>query len=278
MSAQLCYTGRMKTRRFRKWLRVIAILFAAAVPIIWFFPALLSYGVMSVYSATHHNTSVMKQNGFDIKMVSAEGWYPFVLTFNADGFSAWSGIQADMSILYCFGAFDNGARTSTLYDPQSRFYSAFYGAYAIKTYEGVYGFSDQALDIDEVITAVRYDYTQLVMRNFGCISPVFSVKEYSVYDDISHAGSDGWTRIDALMTLNAAAHAYEENKNAYIQYGRPPRYEGEDFPVIEMAGRVYAKFFDEYGCTVMLYVMAPDWLTVDECDAQVLAGTVISGL
>lgn len=268
----------MKNMVNKKRLIALAVLIAASLLLFWFFPALQSYAVMSVYSSTHHNNSVMRQNGFDIKMVSAGGWYPLILTYNAEGFSDWSGISAEMSILYCFGGFDHSVRTSTLYDTKSRFYSAFYGAYAVKMHDGIFGFSDGTFDIDQVIKAVEYDYTQLVMRNFGCRSPEFRVKEYSVIENASAAGRDGWTRIDALMLLNGTAHQFKENKTAYLQYGRPPKHSGEDFAVIEMAGRVYVKHFNEYGCTVMLYVLAPDWLTVDACDESVLAKTVIDGL
>jgi hypothetical protein len=42
-----------------------------------------------------------------------------MLTYNAEGFASWSGIDADMTILYDFGAFDAGTRTSSIYDPGS---------------------------------------------------------------------------------------------------------------------------------------------------------------
>jgi hypothetical protein len=45
-----------------------------------------------------------------------------------------------------------------------------------------------------------------------------------------------------------------------------------------MAGRVYAKYFPEYGCTVMMYCLAPSWETVDRCDAEALQKAVISAL
>jgi len=269
----MCYTVRMK-----KWLILLIVLILAAMPAAWFFPALQSYAVMGVYSAVQAGESVMQKNGFSIKMDPAQGWYPFVLTYNADGFSSWSGIEADMSILYGFGAFDAAARTSSLYDENSPFYSAFFGAYAVQKDSGPFGFyGDGSLNMDEVTAAVDYDYTQLVMRNFGCENPVFSLDEYTVRQGISYAGSDGWTRIDALMRLNGVAHNFYEHRTAYLQYGRPTRPLQEDFAVIDMAGRVYAKYFEAFDCTVMLYVMAPDTQMVDMCDRDILSNAVIAG-
>lgn len=270
----LCYIIDMK-----KWIITLIVLIIAALSVVWFFPALQSYVVMGIYSAVHNKSSVMQDNGFSVKMASGEGWYPFVLTYNADGFFNWSGIRADMSILYCFGAFDTASRTSSLYDCNSDFYSAFYGAYAVKKQGGTYGFlNDGMLNIDEIITAVEYDYTQLVLRNFGCSNLVFAIEDYYIKRDIVYAGSSGWTRIDAQMIVNGVAHSYKENKTAYLQYGRPVQPADEDFAVIKMTGRVYAKYFKEYGCTVMLYVMAEGLDVVDDCDNNILAKTVITGL
>jgi hypothetical protein len=61
-------------------------------------------------------------------------WYPFVITFNDDeGFSNFIGRDLNYTVLYNFGAFEylNGA--SMIYNPQSQYYSSFYGAYFIKT-------------------------------------------------------------------------------------------------------------------------------------------------
>ena len=47
-------------------------------------------------------------------------------------------------------------------------------------------------------------------------------------------------------------------------------YAGDDFAVTQMSGRVYAKYFPEFDCTVMMYCLAPNMDTVDECDMQAL--------
>ncbi|MDD5016741.1 MAG: hypothetical protein PHO15_01415 [Eubacteriales bacterium] len=255
---------------------VIAIIAVAAALVFWFFYPLRSYAVMSVYSAQHSADSVMEKNGFSVDMPAGEGWYPFVMTYNADGFKGWSGIDADMSIMYSFGAFDFVTRTSSIYDGASDKYSSFYGAYAVQESGGVFGFSDDGdIEVDDVALAVRYDYTQLVIADFGCGDTAFAVDEYSIARGLEYAGSGGWTRVDATITANGAAHNYAGYKTPYLQYGRPMQTVESDFEILTLYGRVYAKYFDEYDCTVMIYVIAPSAMAVQDCDDAILKKTQI---
>ena len=261
--------------------RAVAILAAAAVLfcLVWAYPILRSHIVMSVYSAQQLSASVLRECGMDIRIPIADGWYPQMLAFNADGFAAWSGIDARMTVLYTFGAFDIKTRASLLYDPASDKYSAFYGAYAVRKEDGVFGFGeDGALNLDEITRAVRYDDTQLVLASLGCSEPVFEIERIDVTQDAVCAGSGKWVRIDAVLRVSGAAHAYQEDRLAYLQYGAPPPYAGEDFAVTQMSGRVYAKYFPEFDCAVMMYCLAPSIKAVDECDAQALQKAEIAAL
>lgn len=262
----------------KKLAAAIMILILIALPVFWFFYPLRSFIVMSIYSSQQSGESVMKKNGLSIDMPSGEGWYPFVMTFNATGFKDWSGVDADMSIMYNFGAFDVCTRTSSIYDTNSGRYSSFYGAYAVKERGSAFGFSEGALDTGDLIAAVEYDYTVLVMSAFGCDSPVFVVDSINIESDTNIAGSGGWTRADALITASGCAHNYKSDKQPYLQYGRPMESVGRDFEAVKLYGRVYAKYFEEYGLTVMLYVIAPDNDVVEDCAGGILKNTVIKGL
>jgi hypothetical protein len=259
----------------KKKIILLAVLLLAAALIFWFFYPLRSYVVMSVYSGQHSNESVLKKNGFSLDIPSGEGWYPFVMTYNADGFDSWSGIDADMSILYNFGAFDTATRTSSFYDVDSDKYCAFYGAYVLHQNDGVFGFTDGEVDMDAITQAVKYDYTQLVLAGFGCDDIVFDVDEFDIQPDMSYAGRDGWTRIDAAITTNGVAHQFIESKTAYLQYGPPTKPVDEDFSVTTLQGRLYIKYIEDYDCTVMLYVIAPNANAVETCDDDVLSKAVI---
>jgi hypothetical protein len=200
-----------------------------------------------------------------------------MLTYNAEGFSAWAGLDADMTILYTFGAFDFSTRTSSIYDPDSDKYCAFYGAYVLHSDEGVFGFGDDGeADMDEVALAFEYDYKVLVLEGFGCASPVFGIAGYALQPGVSCAGSGGWTRVDAILTVSGLAHTFEESKTAYLQYGPPTQGANEDFAVTALYGRLYLKYFAEYGCTVMMYALAPDMAVIDACDEGMLQSAAIS--
>lgn len=256
----------------------ISILLFAALLIFWFFYPLRSIIVMSVYSGHQSAQSVMSKNGFSIDMPSGPGWYPFVMTYNAAGFSEWSGIDAEMSIMYNFGTFGVFTRTSSIYDTSSDRYSSFYGAYAVKKNGGAFGFSGGGLDIGEITEAVKYDYTQLVLSAFGCADPVFKVDEYNIEEDAYMAGSGGWTLVYAQITASGCAHNFISGKTPYLQYGPPMGKAKEDFAPICLYGRIYAKHLAEYGCTVLVYVIAPNEKAAGECDGGILSKTVIRKL
>lgn len=263
----------------KKKIIVLAALLISAVLIFWFFYPLRSLIVMSVYSGQHSSESVLKQHGFSVDMPTGQGWFPLVMTYNADGFSAWSGIDADMSILYNFGAFDAATRTSSFYDVNSDKYCAFYGAYVLHKDDGVFGLTDNAdVNMYEITQAVEYDYTQLVLAGFGCENIVFNVDDYALQHGAAYAGSGGWTRIDAAITTNGVAHQFIEGKTAYLQYGPPMQTVNEDFDVTALQGRLYIKYIEDYDCTVMLYVIAPDTDAVDACDKDILSKTTIISL
>lgn len=262
----------------KKKLFIFGALLAAALLIFWFFYPLRSYVAMGIYSGQHSARSVPKQHGFSVDIPSGAGWYPFMLTYNAEGFSAWSGIDADMSILYNFGAFDADTRTSSFYDVNSDKYCAFYGAYVLHQNDGVFGFSEDGnADMDAVEAAVQYDYTQLVIAGFGCRDIVFHVDEFKTQAE-SDAGSGGWTRIDAELTANGVAHTYQKEYQAYLQYGPPVKTAEQDFSPVSLKGRLYLKYLEAYDCTVMLYVIAPDTDAVDACDKDILSKTKITSI
>ncbi len=263
----------------KKKLKVLFSLLIIALFVFWFFYPLRSIAVMSVYSASHAKESVMKQSGFEIDMPSGKGWYPFVMTYNAGGFKRYSGLEADMSIMYSFGSFDILKRTSTIYDKQSDKYSSFYGAYVVKQKDGIFAFDDNGnFDVDELSLAVKYDYTKLVIQDFGCDEPVFALDRYEAADGMSFAGTSSWIRVDAVLTVNGAAHNYNGYKTPYLQYGRPMQEYDTDFEVTNVYGRVYTKYFEEYDCTVMAYIIAPSTEALEKCDSEILSGTIIAPL
>jgi hypothetical protein len=258
---------------------IITSLILVALVLFWFFYPLRSLVVMSYYSGDHAKQSVMRSSEFEIDIPSGKGWYPFVMTYNANGFGPFSDKGAKMSIMYNFGAFDFAKRTSSLYDKQSDKYSSFYGAYVVQEDGGVFGFGDDGeIDLSEVSLAVEYDYTKLVIRDFGLKNQTFEIGDFVIAKGVTYAGVDGWTRIDAVMTSNGAAHNYDGYMLPYLQYGRPMEDVEVDFEVTTLFGRVYAKYFSEYDSTIMIFVIAPNIEAVQTCDSNILNKTTIAPL
>ena len=159
----------------------------------------ISLGAMSVYSRMEAEDSYMAQKGVRIQIPSGEGWYPFVMTFNADsGFRGFSGGQADrLTIMYNFPEFDLKRGCSRIYDDSSPYYSSFYGAYCV---EGDYGFDESgSLNVEEAGKIPEYDYTHLVLQDLGLPvqKQLFDWQTDEVYGDVKMAGYDGWYAVDA---------------------------------------------------------------------------------
>lgn len=204
-----------------------------------------------------------------------------------------------------------GKGCSRLYDPTSPYYNAFYGAYLVtdtadvsetgdtsltdtaditdpERQEGTaaggkvsnrarppFGFhADGSLDLAKTGLVPQYDFEQLVLRDFGLRAQDmqfdWTVREVRTVDGF--LGYDGWSCVNADMTVSGAFHHADSFRQSYLQYGTP-KYDaiaGGDFAPVTMYGRVYARYFAEWESSVFFYVMAPSWEVVDNCDRQIL--------
>ena len=271
----------MKKPSNKKLIAALAVFIAIAAAALFFYP-LRSYTVMSVYSRYNYKSSEMQKQGFliDIKggfSTCKKDWYPFVNTYDTSyEFSRYTGEDLALTVLYNFGAF-NG-RASTIYDESSDYFAAFYGAYVIHDESGEgarYGFSDGGADVDEIAQVAIFDYKYLVIQDLGCDKPVFEIIKYDTEEDTDYLGYPGWTRIDAKMRANSPSHTRVEKKLGYIQYGPPQDNGKDDFYTIDLYGRMYARYFEEYDSTIVIYVMGADRDTIDECDEEILSATRI---
>jgi hypothetical protein len=180
-------------------------------------------------------------------------------------------------VLYNFGAF-NGP-SSALYDESSNYFASFYGAYAICYNEDTnrkYGFDSEKINIEEIAAVPIFDYKYLVIEDLGCDNLVFNIDKHETLAKLNYIGYAGWVKIDAVMKANSPSHKKEEFKLGYIQYGKPMDNEKEDFFETILLGRMYARYFEEYGCTIVLYVMAASEDIIDECDNEILSKIEIS--
>ena len=273
-------------KKFALTKKKLAVIIGALLALVFLLsplaPYCLSLGVMSVYSRSEAAESLMAEKGVQIEIPSAKGWYPFAMTFNAGrGFAAFSGeSDVNLSVIYNFPQFDLRRGCSRLYDPQSDYYTSFYGAYCV---EGDFGFAeDGSLDEDEAALVPEYDLTRLVLRDLG-MSPAQEIFEWQSArlpadeaKTYSLAGFDGWQRVDAVVRTNGAAHEDEGFLRNYVQYGRPGYEAEEDFAPVTLRGRVYGRYFAEKDCGVFFYVLAADEDVIEDWENAVMAESSVS--
>ncbi len=222
-----------------------------------------------------------------------------------------------LSIYYNFGAFDAIKGCSDIYDPASPYYSSFYGAYVVRTRDhSPYGFfpcpavpseghpdtpdsegrpsgkagADEAgvdetfsggltADYDSIARITRLDYSYLVLSDLG-LSPseqTFSWNITATRIEDGFAGSDGWLRLDADMTVNGMYHkALSPHPLSYLQYGVPTAKDEDDFEPVSMHGIICGKYFEDQDLSVFFYVMSPDLGVCRSCMDDILRKSELS--
>lgn len=245
------------------------------------FSYIKSLFVMYFYNSYQKQNSIMEEKGFTIDMpggtiTEEKDWYPFVLTFNDTSISSAIGENLNLTILYNFGAFEDGQ--SLLYDPHSDYYSAFYGAYIIESKDKgkSYGFEDRELIEEEIIKIASHDIEHLVLKSIGCIDPEVTFRPLGSPRKADYISYENWMVIDAAINSQSPLHTQKKNHLAYLQYGKPPRdYQGEDFPDTKLSGRIYCRYFKEFDVTIVIYILAPSFEVIERTDQEILGRTVI---
>lgn len=242
---------------------------------------------MLPYNRMHQKDSVLDKNqiAFQIpggRSTSKADWYPFVITFNDDkGLSNYLGESVEFTVLYNFGCFQFREGTSSYYNPESPYYSSFYGGYIVKpAVERKFGFlEDGTIHAEELAKVPEYDQKYLVLSSLGCPHQqrVFQEEIVSIQYNVDYAGYQSWVQMDSDIRTNSPVHEYQGFQQGYLQYGRPMGrfHYDEDFPVINLKGRVYVRYFEELQATIVLYAMASSWNTIEEIDQDILSQTEI---
>lgn len=244
--------------------------------------------VMLPYSYLQQRKSLLAEEGIKLKIPAGistlkRDWYPLLLTFNDDkGMSDYLGYPVRFTVLYSFGHYDLLKARSSYYDRESPYFSSFYGGYIIRPEDPdqVFAFKDDgSVNADDLSKITSYDQLELVISSLGCPPEKlkFESSQVQIQDDVDYLGIGGWTLVNSNISSNSPEHKYESFKYAYIQYGRPRGIKDldEDFPLVKLRGRVYARYFKEYQATIVLFIMGPSWATIEECDKMILSKTTI---
>lgn len=246
-----------------------------------FVPFIRSVVVMKVFSIYEQQHSLFHDENIDVSIpgglsTDEKDWYPFVITYNADrGFSGFIGEDARLTILYNFGHFSLFDGQSSFYNPNSPYYSSFYGGYGVqRDSEAAFGFSGGEPELEELMQVMEYDLTKLVLRDLGKADPVFDyqldeMEETTLFDE------DGWWRVEGKITTNGVYHEYQGNLRNYLQYGKPPAnaWGIKDFSRTTLDGTMYIKYVEEKNLTVAFYVLSPDAQVIESWEEEILRET-----
>lgn len=221
--------------------------------------------------------SVFHQNGLEFNIPTGDkeqknGWcekmklyHPGHLFFSGDN-------KGQISILYNFGKFKKGR--STFYDAQSDYFNGHYGVYAIDLADKKFGWQDDGrIDTKAISDLVAYDHLDLVLDSLGCPpskrffeSDIIAIKENQKF-----SGFSDWVEIDAVIETNAPLHQQKKYLLGYLQYGPPsPDYQGEDFPLVQMKGRLFMRYDETRDLTVIYFVMARGEKLIEETSEEYL--------
>ncbi|WP_373484552.1 hypothetical protein [Acetobacterium sp.] len=176
-----------------------------------------------------------------------------------------------LSILYNFGAFDDGR--SGFYDPEAATFNAHYGVYAISQTKNPFGYRNGVPDGDAITGLVAFDQLELVLASLGCppSQRYFDAQITAIKSGPMMAGFSDWIQIDATILTNAPLYQAQGFQPGTIQYGPPPPdYPGPDFPVVPMLGRLYLRYDKTRQLTVIYFVIAKDAELIEETSANYL--------
>ncbi|MGI5901671.1 MAG: hypothetical protein ACOX7U_04270 [Desulfitobacteriia bacterium] len=275
---------------FKQWRTKIGLILIIIIALSFllfkasFYYQIRSYVAMYFYSKIEMKNSVFKEQNINLEIpggseTKKRDWFPYVLAFNDEkGFSNYLGRDVSLSILYNFGAFNWKSSSSTIFEVDSPYFNSFYGAYVVKENSSgqTFGFQDNGEpNIKEILALAEYDYKYLVLQGLGCPAEKLrmEVLDFDFTQDIEYLDREGWTEINALLLANSVEHRYKGPKRAYIQYGNPRKKEAkqEDFRLIIINGKVYAKYFPEFESTLLFYILSPNMDTIEECEREILS-------
>ncbi|MFT9493377.1 hypothetical protein [Anaerosolibacter sp.] len=221
----------------------------------------------------------------DGRQTREKDWYPYMLHHNgSEAFSQYIGKNVSLDILYSFGHFDFWKGSSSFYDLDSPYCGAFYGGYAVfpQDPQWRYGFDQNGFpSIDELSKVPIFDQLHLVLPSVGLTADqgVFRYQTKDIQFHQSYIGYTDWVKVDADIQTNAPIHQRDHaDFPGYYQYGfpYPAWFRDVSYPVINLKGRTYARYFEEYNGTFFLYIMATNEDTLEKCDQQLLSASSIS--
>ena len=279
----------IKSNTKRRKRRSIYIIISMIAAIIFFLSpisaCLRSMIVMGVYNKIQEKDSLLEEYGIELAIpggssTTEDDWYPFVMTFNADAsYSRYIGEKdARLTILYNFPSFSAANGCSRLFDQDSPYYNSFYGAYLVQDSANEV-LKEEKINHARMAAISRFDFFGLVLNEFGLLKEdeVFTLEIMDEAYGVTCAGVDGWTRMQAQLLINGAAHNPRKKVISYLQYGVPGfgKVE-EEFDPVAMTVIIYGRYFQEWDIGVYFYVMGVSEDICITCENDIIRQSVIN--
>jgi hypothetical protein len=231
--------------------------------------------ILTLQSLSFEKESVFTQTRLPLQIpvpdAKSHTWTSRMKLFNCDvNFSDNKALEK-MSICYNFGAF-NGQHSS-FYDPDSPYFCAHYGVYALAGGNDPLGITSGQPDMAAIADLVAYDQLDLVLESLGCpsVKKSFRYTLESLAPGPQMAGFDDWIQIDASISTNAPLHQAKGFHLGYLQYGWPPGvYNGPDFPAVPLLGRLYLRYDASRQVTIIYFVIAPSQEVIETTSQEYL--------
>lgn len=219
-----------------------------------------SYYIVGLTVMYFNNKANIRQSDLgvelsDLNLIRPQGdWYPLINAYLDRDFSNYVEKDVDLLIFYSYGDYQKGS--STIFDPDSKYFNSFFGCYIIRQNEtGFYGFKDDgSLDLDEILQIPKYDYDFLVAEPLG-----FELNNNETnYSTNSTSLVDGNHYVGITIETNSLYHQYKQFNLNYLQYGLPYiKNEQQDFFPIEMSGKFKIVKYKE-NITLIYYIFSPN--------------------
>lgn len=220
----------------------------------------------SVYDCFCDKQSLPDKLGIKLEMpLQNTDFLPLLLTYNDDmGMSAWLHKPVRFTVDYTVGGFEFLSNHSRFYDIGSTLYNTYTGAYYLQ------GLGRPA-DKETILNIAAYDQCCLALPAIGlntdqAVFEACGIRQYDANEKI--AGYD-WQCYDAVIITNGPEHTKKSFHTGYILFGEPPPAKTE-YPLRQMAGRIYTTYLKDTDLTIGLYIIAKNEDVLTEVNGEIL--------
>ncbi len=230
-----------------------------------------SLGIMKIYDRYQDHHGLPKKEGILVDMPFEQmDFYPLMVTYNdGPGLSKFLGKPVDFTVEYTFADFPQFKSRSSIYNESHPLYNAYLGVYYVK------GYNDM-LTQEDALRVASYDATHLALPAVGLDSKdaIFQVNDINKTSENIKFGQRDWILYTSQITTNSHRHSSGDFTPGDLQFGKSPDSE-EDYPLIQMEGRLYLTYLEEIDINLCIYVIVRDHKTADLIHEKIILNTVL---